>query len=304
MNRSIRRLFVSLLVHSSCVLFAACSTGDPVPQNDGGCTDDWIETFLVDLPTRVGDVSCMGADLNSQSAASSCVTDVPLVGRTVDHQSSNPLGNVAVSFFLGDDIDASVDESVTSNGSGDLPLGAFPVCSPIAYRATGDSASTLPTLGQHKIYPPGASVEADFRSIAQGTIALVTLGFGITSQSGMGMVFGKAIACNNDDALEGVQIIIRDDACKIPTGSESFIGYTSNKLPDPSLRTTSADGFFFATNVPPGTWTLEMVEASADGHRLIGSAPVVVKADSVSLVDVRVGRDDGVVMPPECLSCP
>jgi hypothetical protein len=120
----------------------------------------------------------------------------------------------------------------------------------------------------------------------------------------MGMVFGKAIACNNDDALEGVQIIIRDDACKIPDGSESFIGYTSNKLPDPSLRTTSPDGFFFATNVPPGQWVLEMYVASGEGHRHIGSAPVLVKAVRVSLVDVRVGRDDGVVMPPECLSCP
>lgn len=288
---------------SFALFTAACSTGDPAPQNDGGCVDGWEETFITDLPTRVGDVSCMGDALESPSADAACVVDVALEGQAVDHQSSSPAADIEVAFHLDDDLESTPDQTLTSTADGSIDLAAFPVCAPLAYRSEGDPSGTFPTLGQHRIYPPGAPVEADFRSVAIGTINLVTLGFGVSREEGAGMVFGKAIACNNDDALEGVQIIIRDDACKVPDGAESFVGYTSNRLPDPSLRATSNDGFFFAMNVPPGSWVLEMYEASGDGYRHIGSAPVDVVADAVSLVDVRVGRDDGVVMPPECFGC-
>jgi hypothetical protein len=53
--------------------------------------------------------------------------------------------------------------------------------------------------------------------------------------------------------------------------------------------------------VPPGEWQLDGF-AWEGGLLNVGSAPVTVLADAVTMVDIHVGRDDGVGYPEICFA--
>lgn len=275
--------------------------GDPTPQNDAGCVEDWYVPFLGEVPAAGGDLSCYGGTLENTAPAAACLSDVTLDGRTVDHQSRNPVGNMAVEVFFDNDASGTPDLAATSDADGNLD-GTVPACQPVAYRTDrGDPDEARVTLAQHKVWTNQDPIlEFDFRSVATGTVNLITspLFFGVEIEAGKGMVFGKAVGCDYE-ALENLQVLVRDADCQVPDGS--LVGYTTNELPDPGARATTPDGFFFGMNVPPGDWVLEMYRAVGDGFELVGAAPATVEPDGVTLVDIFVGRDDGQVMPMECL---
>jgi hypothetical protein len=79
-------------------------------------------------------------------------------------------------------------------------------------------------------------------------------------------------------------------------------GYTNNELPDAFARATTPDGFYFVSNIPPGTWTLEGYVRDGESFRLVASAPLVVRAGQVSLVDLQIGRSDGIRLKAGCTS--
>jgi hypothetical protein len=130
---------------------------------------------------------------------------------------------------------------------------------------------------------------------------LVTLILGVELADENGFVFGKVAGCDGDTAVDKVQILVRNDTCSVP---QSFsTGYTDNELPSGFVNATTDDGFFFASNVPPGEWTLEGYVKTTDGFRLIAAAPMAVRAREVTLVDLQIGRSDGVRTKAGCRGC-
>lgn len=278
--------------------------GDPPAQNDAGCVDGWQDDFLGEVPAAGGDLSCFDGELASPAPPAACQVEATVAGTTVDHQSSDAIGGVSVEIFEDNDHTAGGASFCTSPEDGACD-GAVTMCRPFAYRTErADADEAPPTLQLHKVLfeEAGEPFTYDFRSVAQGTVDLITspLFFGVEIEAGKGMLFGKAVGCDYE-ALVNMQVLVRDTDCRVPEGS--LVGYTANELPAPGERATTADGFFFVMNVPPGDYTLEMYRVTGDGNELVGSAPAIVEADGVSLVDIFVGRDDGQVMPEECLAC-
>jgi hypothetical protein len=300
---SIARVVSAPLVFFTLVALIGCPTEEPPPQNDDGCVDGWQDDFLGEVPAADGDLSCFAGTLASPAPPAACQTTIPLAGQTVDHQSSDPIGRSSVDVFYDNDATGAVDLSFTSNDDG-VYTGDIPACQALAYRTERAEADEAPlTLQQHKVLSPEEQpIAYDFRSVSWATVNLITspLFFGIEIEDGKGMLFGKAVGCDFE-AIANVQVLVRDANCRVPEGS--LVGYTAGELPAPGERATTTDGFYFVMNVPPGDYTLEMYRVTDGGNALIGSAPATVEPDGVSLVDVFIGRDDGQVMPDECLAC-
>jgi hypothetical protein len=285
-------------------LTACPMDGDP-PQNDAGCVDGWQDDFLGEVPAAEGDLTCFDGTLASPAPPAACQVEAGLDGTTVDHQSSDPIVAVDVELFADNDPRSGGERFCISSLADGACDGPITMCRALAYRTERQGADEAPrTLQLHKVLyeDPAEDLTYDFRSVSWATVNLITspLFFGIEIEDGKGLLFGKAVGCDYE-ALANIQILLRDANCRVPEGS--LVGYTASELPAPGERATTTDGFFFVMNVPPGQYTLEAYRITGDGHELIGSAPAIVEADGVGLVDVFIGRDDGQVMPEECLSC-
>jgi len=287
------------------MLAPGCTGEDPPEQNEDGCEGDWFTDYVGDTDPVGGDLSCWGGTLENTAMDSAKMTDIVLNGQSVDHQSSDPHPNISVDLFYGDDHNATADLNFTTDGAGRSADGlTVPACQAVSYIATrdgGDEAPAPPTLLQHKVWDIDEDpLNYDFRSVSEGTVNLVTgpVFYSLEIEAGKGMMFGRAFDCIFESVVNA-QIVIRDADCKIST--EALVGYTTNELPDPYARATTADGFYFGINIPAGDWFVDMYGQNADGgFDLLGSAPATVEPDTVTLVDVAIGRSDGLVVPMAC----
>jgi hypothetical protein len=292
----------------------ACHGPDVPLTNHDGCVDGWQEGALpphderLARATRRGDVLCVDEEFRGDALTAvdvGCKVRTPLDAKAVDHQTGIPFGGIAVEFYLRDIVDGTPAVRRMSNEDGTLANVRLPSCTPLSYVATGDPDTALPTHGHHVIFAPGATLEGNISSVAGATVAVHANMSGIALEPGTGSIFGRAIACD-DRVLDGVHVVLRDGACRSAQGDGAVVGYTLSGmggLVDPTAIATSADGSFFVLNAPPGSFVLDLFETTETGSRLLGSAPVVVTADEVSVVDVRAGRTDGVRVPESCFRC-
>lgn len=299
-------LSISLFLTQVFVLTAALGCDEPVPENNS-CDGPWFAQFLAGEVESPSDLSCAQGAPAAPDAPSpfdaSCQVNAELEGQTVDHQSRDPVGDMALDVFHSNDLAADPDWSATSDEAGAVAH-EVPLCSPIAYvteRSTPDEARV--TFGQHVIIEPGedgAAPAFDFRSVKNDTLGLITLILGVDLDDANGFIFGKAVGCDGDAAVEKMQVLVRDESCSVPATYSP--GYTSNEIPDAFARATTADGFFFVSNIPPGDWTLEGYVTDGDSFRLVAAAPLTVRAGQVAMVDLQIGRSDGLRLKAGCTS--
>jgi len=288
----------------SALALTACDD-EPIPENNDGCTDDWFAAHLGALDPASGSLACAAGGASGDAApAFTCVEERSVPATTVDHQSGDPVPGVDVRLWFTDDHTLGANVDATSDAEAAFTE-AMPTCQPFSYRTDrGAGGEARVTLAQHKVLDPAADpFTYEFRSVSDATVNLISspLFYGVEVEAGKGMVFGKAIGCDGE-AISNVQVLVRDASCKVPGGS--LVGYTSNEIPNTLLRGTSADGYFFAVNVPAGDWVVEMYGDNGDGtFALLGSAPVSMEPDGVTLVDIKAGRSDGLHLPAACVSC-
>ncbi len=271
----------------------------PPQPNEDGCAGAWFEAFLREGDPSAADLDCVSDALTHDALDETCVADVTIAGTLVDHESSDPVADVELVVFWDNDPSAEIDVTVTSAADGALSVEAR-VCAPFAYRTDRGTDEARVTTGQHVIVAPADPTVFSFRSVREGTVSLITTLLQQDIKDGTGIVFGKAAGCDGDSAVDRVQVLVRDADCKVP--ADFAAGYTTNRVPDVFLASTSAEGFFFAMNVPPGDWILEGYVPDGDSFRLVAQSPVTVAADEVTLADLAMGRDDGLVVPSACRS--
>jgi hypothetical protein len=292
----------------------ACGGSDVPLTNLDGCVDGWQERALpphddrLTRTTRRGDVRCVDETWRGDARNEvdvGCVSQRLLDGKAVDHQTGIPFGGIEVEFYLRNVVDGVFDVRRMSNEDGTLANVRLPSCTPIAYVSRGDPDTTLPTRAEHVIFPPDDVLTRDLSSVAGATVAAYANLAGVILDGARGAIFGRTIACDNR-VLDGAHVVLRDGACQSAEREGAKVGYAmagGQAFVDPFALATSDDGSFFVLNAPAGTWVLDMFETTEVGSRLLGSAPVVVSAGGVSLVDIRAGRTDGVRLPDACARC-
>lgn len=280
-------------------VFATTACREPPPENNEGCTEDWFVDFIrADPPAPVGDLSCFTAgSLSADSADAACQTEVSLAATVVDYEKQEAVADVSLSLFAGDDPGASGGVDATSDVSG-LVDTAIQACTPFAYKTSRPEA--MDTYGPHVVIGHEAPIEKNFQSVANGSRSLIEIGLQIEISAGNGAVVGVVRGCDEEPLL-GAQVIVRDASCSVP--SSWIPGYFTNQIPDAFRAETSDDGVYAGMDMPPGEYIADAYILEDGALVLLGSSPVEVRADSVTVTDVHAGRPDGVKMPDSCTSC-
>lgn len=282
----------------AALALAALACDPPPPPNEDGCTGEWFADFLRAGDAPAADLACVGDALGREDLVDdACTGTTTIAADLVDHESSDPVADVPLAVFFGDDAAAEPDVEISSAADGVVSFDA-PQCAPLSYRTARTDEDARVTTGMHELIAPGDAPQFSFRSVRESTVGLIGFALGQELTEGTGIVFGKATGCDGDAAVDRVQVLVRDADCKVP--ADFAAGYTTNRVPDAFLASTSAEGFFFAMNLPPGAWVLEGYVSDGDAFRLVAAAPITIAADEVTLADLAVGRDDGLVVPPGC----
>lgn len=301
---------LSLVVAAS----SACTSEGPVDAGEhAACDEAWAERALPPLDERrgtavSGDLSC-SADTDDPArwltVDAACIDRAQLTGKAIDPHLGYAFGGVVFEFFHGD-IDNGLAESIrTSNEDGTLSNVFVPSCAPFTYVATGDPDTALPTTRQHLAVPHGEAWAGDLTFFSGAAVATLGSLLGESLVEGRGALFGRVIGCDGAPVV-GAHVAVRDGACRAIDDEGASTAYTrfgAFTLVDPALVATSDDGGFFAVNVPEGGYVVEAFVTDGDVTRPIGRAPVAVAGDEVALVDVQVGRADGVALPAACARC-
>jgi hypothetical protein len=289
----------SLFAVAAVIAIALVACREPPPENTGGCTEAWFEEIIRDdAPEAVGDLSCFEAgSLSDSPADAACQSDVTLDATVVDYQEQEPVADVTLSLFGSDDPDASGGDELTSDADGAAEA-TVQACTPFAYKAS--RADAMDTYGPHVVVGHETPIEKNFQSVSNGSRSIIELGLQIEISDGNGAVVGLVRGCDEEPLL-GAQVIVRDADCQVPA---SWVpGYFSNQIPDAFRAETSDDGVWAGMDVPPGEYVAEAYINTGDGLVLLASAPVQVRADSVTVADLHAGRSDGIKLPDSCTGC-
>jgi len=313
----LRVVATSLLLSSLSFVVAtqaACMSEDPVDAGDHAtCEESWAERALPPLAERSGtavsgDLSCSAAtDAPARwlTVDAACIERAQLTGKAIDPHLGYAFGGVVYEFFFSD-VDNGLAEVIrTSNEDGTLSNVFVPTCAPFTYVATGDRDTALPTTRQHIAVPFEETWAGDLTFFSGAAVATLASLLGESLIAGRGALFGRVVGCDGAPIV-GAHVVVRDGACRAIDDEGGATGYTrfgAFAVVDPALRATSDDGGFFAVNVPEGGYVVEAFVTDGEVTRPIGRAPVAIAGDEVALVDVQVGRADGVALPAACARC-
>lgn len=270
------------------------------------CDEEQLEeTDSVPVFEATGDFACHepGTAFLTQDVDEALQVTHQVELTVVDFESEVPVADVSVSFWYGDNVDATSDVGGTSGEDGTLTI-EVPTCTPVSYKTGTDPAleETKDTYEAHQMYAPpaeGQGVTGELNSVSDETYSIIPALLGVTVETGTGVIAGTAYDCS-EAAIEGATVSVHDAEGTTPDGV--VVKYFVGGFPDRTQPYTSPDGLWVAMNVPPGDWVVEMTTVSSGETVVRGATQVQVKADSINISNIYTGYGDGVKYPAECLA--
>ena len=305
-----RTLFLmSLMLAAACGDDKAEDTSGDVASDadgdaDGGTSSTaTIDDFITVTDEPVGDLSCFTGTLTTETAADGCVAQRSMYGEVLDFQEDDPVDEATVEFFFEDGIFGPPDTVVTTDANGMFNI-EINTCDPYTYRITTDPVldMTKTTIESHDVVPNQGIVNPshELQSVSSTTYALIPTLLGVSPKVDKGIVAGRAYDCAGNN-LQGLQVMIEDSSGSIP--DDVVAKYFIDDFPNRNQPYTSEDGLWILMDVPVGDWVVKgYVADGLGGHTLVARTELKVLADSINISSIYAGIEDGVKMPPECLT--
>ena len=302
------------------VLLIACKGDGANPTGTDTDTDpvDLFSTFIAPtIEASGGGLACFtpGSDWETTSWLSQDVDSarvgIAAVNATVtDFETEESVPEPTVDLWYADAVSGIPDTTVTGDVGGLLSIDT-PACDPHTYRvATNPNVvETKTTYKAHNITGPDDGARtADFLSVSDITYRLIPTLLGVAVDTDKAIIAGTMFGCGRNPALpseddtekvEGVQVIVYDDAGNIPP--EMQINYFTERFPNRDQLHTSPDGLWVASNVPPGRLRVEAWGLIDGTLTLVGATVLDSEADSINIANIFAGYGDGVKYPASCL---
>ncbi|MSQ03822.1 MAG: hypothetical protein EXR71_18365 [Myxococcales bacterium] len=298
------------------LLFAAC-----VPEINDDASDTCVLTcegdadsdadadpgrrfdhFVFTTEAYVGDDSCAGDDPVEPDAA--CREVVTVTGGVVDFQTEDEVAEAAVEWWIDDDPTGSVDVEAATGRSGQFELSTF-ACQPMSIITSTlpEWEATVDTLQQHRVYAweSDGEVLADAFSVSEVTTRLLPGILGVEWDRDSAMVLGTVLDCGGEP-VEHAQVFVHDDR---GDGAPDAEVYYFDDYSFPATRDEQPDasdnGQWLALNLPDGEWTADAWGWDGSDYVRLGSTPLLAREGAVTLIDIQVNTDEGVVWPDSCL---
>jgi len=267
------------------------------------------------------DAACFtpGADWASTSWLTQNATPggtFPLTGGVEDFESGDPVDDATVELWFSDVVSGVADTTSVSDVNGTVTFGEAPTCAVMTYRVTTDPilAESKTTYKAHQVYSPppggtGSVTDAIFLSVSSVTYQLIPSILGVSVDDDKAVIAGTAFGCGRDpslptdddsDKLEGVQVIVYDEAGNIP--QSLTVNYFVDDFPNRDQPWTSPDGLWVAANVPAGNLRVEMWGLVGGAPTLLGATQVLSEAGSINIGNLFTGYGDGVKYPEGCVA--
>ncbi len=284
--------------------------GDGGSAGDGGSggTDARFDEFINVTSEPVGDIdSCLpedGSEWVQQTVITDYQVDTSAYGFVQDFESGGGVADAKVQLWWNNDPTGGAPDYEVNSESDGTATTTWKTCQPIAYKVSTDPAqgATVDTYEINQIdpYTDGGSLDVTFNSVSSTTYAIIPSLLGVSPDGDKGTIAGTANDCGGDP-LEGVQVVITDDAGNIP--DSLVVKYFIDSFPNRDQPYTSDDGLWVAINVPEGTWNVEMYayDATLDDHVLIGKTTAYVFAESIMVSNVYARFEDGKRYPDICV---
>lgn len=291
-------------VLSALVACNGDSTNESGPKTDdsGGTTGPELGDYIdVDVPYIASDETCFteGTWLDAPTLIDGATVDVTLNGTVNDFESGDPVADASVELYFSDDINASADVTATADGNGGFST-TVPACTPIGYKTytPADWEQTKDTYEVHQVWGLEDPLTEDVNSVSVSTSKIIPAILGVEWTPGTGIIAGTAYDCT-ENKIEGAQVVVKDSSGNI---ADVDIFYFIDDFPNADQPYTSPDGLWVAVNVPTGTFNVEMYGFNGTDHTLLGITTLVIKADSVNISNIYMGRDDGIYYPDSCIA--
>ncbi len=276
-------------------------------SGDGG-TDANFGNYINTTVDPIGDIdSCLDLDTDGdgwvdQSVIAEYQVDAAASGVVEDFESGNGVGAAKVQLWWGNDpTGGAPDYEVESDAEGNLNT-TWKLCSPVAYKVSTDpdAGTTVNTYEINQIEPyTEGSTQLTFNSVSATTYAIIPSLLGVSPDGDKGTIAGTASDCGGDP-IEGVQVVVTDDAGNIP--ESLVVKYFVDSFPNRDQPHTSEDGLWVAINIPTGTWNVDMYayDSGTGDYSLIGRTTAFVFAESIMVSNVYARFEDGKRYPEIC----
>lgn len=247
-------------------------------------------TRLLLLPLLV---ACNGeepADTDTAEPAS-CVERVPLEGKVLTYEGRVPVPDATVEIYETDSMEGSADQVLTTDFAGAFTA-EIETCRPFTVRVREVEKELVEAVTPHRVVGPGETATVTVDAITPKTTDTIGEDAKDVWESEKALVIGRI--WDAFGALRADAVATIEDASGPLSGVE--VGYMQGEWPDSSLSSTSADGRFYAFNVP---WSQYYARAWVGGE-LAGTNVFQSFGRAVVFLDVFEGDDDGVVLPAGC----
>ena len=280
------------------------------------CESGSCVTILPDLSTLSADLSCLGGCTPSCTdpevcELGVCVDPPPPPGTYVtatiyleDFEDDYRVEGAMIDLFLDNTVDTPDETIGPTDVNGAVlvtPADAqLPAGRDIAYRVhAGDlPAGAVRTTIEYDVRIPAADGdEVRFLSVSDSTYRLIPTILGITPDAGHGVVLGEFDDCAGNP-VEGFVVRFLTETgedCHVLHERECFARYFQDGYPSriDNQPYSSADGLFAMVQVPPGTWTAQVLGRLTDDtatypYDLLGEKRVAADADAIVIMRVEV----------------
>jgi hypothetical protein len=280
------------------------ATDDSTKTDDSGTTGPQLGDYIdVDIPYIASDETCYteGTWLQAPTLKEGATVDETLNGTVNDFESGDAVADASIELYFSDDINASPDKELTADSNGNF-VTTIPACTPLGYKTYTpvEWEQTRDTFEVHQIWglEEDLTLEEDVNSVSVSTSKIIPAILGVEWEPGTAIIAGTAYDCA-EEKIENAQVVVKDSSGNIV---DCDIFYFINDFPNADQPDTSPDGLWVAVNVPTGTYTVEMYGFDGTDHALLGQTILEIKADSVNISNIYMGRDDGIYYPDTCLA--
>jgi len=260
---------------------------------------DPIRDTLITVTEPVdADLSCYvpGGTCLIMRAFEECISSRDLTGSATD-ASGAPLTGGEVELYWLDDLERDADTELTIADDGALSEGRAPTCTPLSWTITSDGVTTV---GAHYLLPPTAGEPTSGVLVALSAAETQALydGFGLTPDPEGGVITGGITDCAGRIIVDTQAIAVGADGYTAGQSAHYFTG----GAPDPTRRSTSADGRWLLAGLAPGRYLVEIwgVPMGLDKPMVLSFSEIDVIAGSVSTMEMQAGIA-GAIFPDYCL---
>ena len=249
-----------------------------------------------------GDLSCFPqGKTDQQDFIQETVSPTKAVSHAVKAEvvrfSGEPVPHAQINIYANNNPNSEPSDIWYSDENGQITDVFLDSCTPYAYTVEISGYLYANETGQMEVFSTQSQSENEFNAFSSEEYHMIMENLQIEPDPLAGAVIGLLSDCN-DDALKGVEVILRDEAGIRNT--QLSVYYIDEEGTFQQGESSKGSGMWFVPNIPQGKWIVQMYGYIDGAPRLLGQGPLYSYPNGISFINILAGFDGGYRYPPSC----